>query len=241
MIINENDPLSFLSYPVCPNLILLASERNLDDIGKLDWQHYGTLCSATKSIGAYNLRKDMCPKDDEDLSQRALFFSTALALFCSKMLRDYIDYCEAPLLKKSARTEIPYISKKDFQNSVKELLSICLWETLLEESANEIPDWFKTFIVRCHEASEGMIPVPSGKEVMARYDFTEGIQQVFELVSFNICTKLKLGYSCEDALVRLGTMFSASRQERTGLLNFALTEPLGILQLEIQAEAIERQ
>jgi hypothetical protein len=186
----------------------------------------------------FGLDDQLKPKTEEELSERADFLVAALALWCSHALKTYIDHCGA---KETERTgvaaNIPF-NQSEFDKASKELLTLSIWLTLLEQTGT-IPDWFKQFIGKCHDASNRLLPEPNSREISARYDFSQGILALCDTVSFHICMQMNLGTTSDDALIKLGNILSAGQKQRTKLLNFALTEPVSILSLTVETQLAE--
>jgi hypothetical protein len=180
--------------------------------------------------GPFLIREEHRPQEGQDYRARALFLTAGLGILCSRLLKNYIDHCEADGKKAE-----PAISMDEYTLAVKEILSISIWLTLFEQSAHAtIPEWFKSFIIDCHNIADKVQPNPPAKEIQTRYTLGSPMPEICLQLSFNLCNQLRLGTTANDAMLYLGEITMRTVPDRNELLQFALTAPVAALDERIR-------
>jgi hypothetical protein len=178
------------------------------------------------AISVAMLPKPQTPRDEAD---RALFFATALGVHCSRTLKEYVEHCEQGV-SGGYKSDL---NSAEFNNSVKELLSISIWLTLFEHDDGANVEWFKEFIIKSLNFADRLHPEPTSRSVMQSYDFGEGVMDTCQLASMNICHRLRLGATAPDAALHLGMLLMNAAPTRDELLRFSLTKTLDELDKRI--------
>jgi len=106
--------------------------------------------------------------------------------------------------------------------SVKELLSLSIWLVVFEQTPMEMSDSFKTFILAALAAADRIHKHPPSPEIMQKYDFSVGLDAVYELAAANACKQLGLDSSTAQLVQSLKNATLARRE----ILMTALTQPV---------------
>lgn len=176
------------------------------------------------------------PIDDAEFRARVLFLTAGVGILGSRILKEYIDHCDAAATASGTPTETQ-INMDDYSKTVKELLTISIWLTLFEQAAvggRTLPAWFKDFILACHNVADKVQPKPTAREVDERYQLDAAIPDICTQVSINLCMQLNLGSTAPDALIYLGELLLREKPARAELLEFALTQPVADLDKRIK-------
>ncbi len=177
--------------------------------------------------GAYYAKLDKHrPKDEQDRWRRALYFSTAIGIRCLDLLSDYMRYCLRPN-RMGERPDYPMSeeSTKLHHQSVKELLGLSIWLTMVDQLDGEVPQWLREFFIDCWAAADRLYPEPSSQEIMHLYENELGAEKVCEAVSTRLCYRLELEDTKGDACIKLGEMLQGVGPARADLLFYALSAP----------------
>jgi hypothetical protein len=173
------------------------------------------------------------PVDETDSRARILFLTAGIGILSSKLLKDYMDHCDAAVIDLGPKSETA-ITMEQYSATVKELLTIGIWLTLFEQADHEIPQWFKEFVIGCHAVADKVQPKPTAKETDERYDLNAPIPEICTEVAINLCMQLNLGATANDALIYLGELLMTAKPARAELLEFALTQSVPALDQRIK-------
>lgn len=177
--------------------------------------------------------KAVQPATETELTERALFLSTALGMQCTHLVRAYVAHCEKHI-KEGDQT--PDVSREGFSEAVKEVLCLSIWMTLYEhaEAQADPPEWFKAFLAQSLTLSDRLYPTPQAKELMAKYKLSDGVELACQLASMNVCHRLSLGSTAPDASIYLAQLLLQDEKKRAEILKTALTLPVSELDNLIQ-------
>jgi len=175
---------------------------------------------------------DLAPTDKEQMRRRALYYATAISMDCAEMLSVYMAHCKGAKFheRNGAMTE-PKIEEN--KRAIKELVCQSIYLMLVEQGGNECPNWLKEFARWSWAAADKLMSEPSSKSVMDKYKSFAGIEDNCQATSFNLCSQLALGDTKPDALVMLGQLLEARKEERIKHLSIALSESLDSLDKRI--------
>jgi len=162
------------------------------------------------------------PENDKDSLDRAIFFATATAALSANILTNYIRYCLA------AQPDIRLFPTRErvFNRAAKEILTINIWLTLLESCGEVVPEWFRVFSHGAFRAADELVKEPPVKDIFEFYPIDAGMIATLQTLSLNWCHKLDLGASRPEAVLALGDLIFDSAQQRQGLLQYSLCQPL---------------
>jgi hypothetical protein len=170
------------------------------------------------------------PTSDESRRDRSLFFATALSIFCAKAIRALIHHCE----KGSGQTNLMSKIPEEVQSeAIKELVCITLQVALLEQQEKEAP-WLKQFFDDCWKVADQLFNVPSTTNILKNVSGMEP-EDVCQIGSMNLCHKLGLGSTVEDASIYIAGLLANSQTFRGELLLFGLGAPMAELDKYIAA------
>ncbi|HEY9676615.1 MAG TPA: hypothetical protein V6C76_01340 [Drouetiella sp.] len=190
--------------------------------------------SKASTSGNFQVLEDHKPTDETDLRARVLFLTAGIGILSSKLLKTYMDHCDEAVQSAGVQVESK-VTMETYSATVKELLTVSIWLTLFEQAAfNTIPEWFKEFILSCHMVADKVQPAPTSKEIEQKYDFREPIPDICTQVAINLCMQLELGTTAPDALIYLGDLLLQAKPERAELVQFALTQPVAVLDQRIK-------
>src|SRR5215469_11831172 len=102
------------------------------------------------------------PVSDESRRDRALFFATALSIFCAKAIRALIHHCEKGTGKKDLMSGIPEEVQSE---AIKELVCITLLVALLEQQEREAP-WLRQYFDDCWKVADQLFGAPPTETVL---------------------------------------------------------------------------
>lgn len=176
------------------------------------------------------------PADEIDRKSRALYFATALGVRSVRIVREWMDYCLSP---GSYGNEPDYdrslLKEELHHESVKELLGLSIWLTMVDQLESEVPQWLRDFFIDCWWAADELYPQPSSREIMRQYYGHLSVKEVCSAVSASLCERLGLGGTKGDAFMVLGEMLWEAGPARADLLRFALRKTLEELDADIHS------
>lgn len=177
------------------------------------------------------------PKSSEEIIDRALFFATATGMHCTKQLREYVAHCdEFDSGEENHKSSPALISKEEFAEAVKELMTVSIWMVTVERQLKEdLPEWFKEFMAGSFNFADRLYPTPPAKDLLDKYHLIEENEILAQTISMNLCHKLRLGATAPDASLFLGQLLIDSQLSRQEILQFALTQTVDKLDKRIQA------
>jgi hypothetical protein len=186
--------------------------------------------TSTSQTSDFQVQDQHRPSDEADRRARELFLTAGVGILCSKILKQYMDHCEqASEGKVHAATTM-----EQYSATVKELLTISIWLTLFEQATQELPTWFKEFIIDCLAIADKVQPKPPAAETNKKYNMNSPVTEICTEVSISLCMELDFGATANDALIYLGHLLAEARANRSELLEFALTQPVAALDLRIK-------
>ena len=162
------------------------------------------------------------PSDDRDNADRAIFFATATAALSANILTNYIRYCLSAQPDQSAFPT----REKIFNAAAKEIMTINIWLTLLESCGEIVPEWYRNFTHNAFRAADELAKEPAVADVFTNYPVEAGIIATLQTLSLNLCHKLDLGASRPEAVLALGDLIFDSAEQRQGLLQYSLCQPM---------------
>jgi hypothetical protein len=177
-----------------------------------------------------HITPDFEPASDESRRDRALFFATALSIFCAKAIRSLIAHCEKGSGKANLMSDIP----DDVQSeAIKELVCITLLVALLEQKERET-EWLKRYFEDCWKVADQLFSSPPTPVIL---EALSGLapDDLCQIGSMNLCVKLGLGSTVEDASIYIAALLASSQSFRAELLLFGLGAPIGELDKYISA------
>jgi len=183
--------------------------------------------SSGKSI---HVTPDFQPASDESRRDRALFFATAVSIFCAKAIKSLITHCEKGSGKTNLMADIP----DDVQSeAIKELVCITLLVALMEQQERETV-WLKAFFEDCWKVTDQLFSAPPTHMVV---DALSGLgpEDLCQIGSMNLSVKLGLGGTVEDASIYIAALLAGSESFRAELLLFGLGAPIAELDKYISA------
>lgn len=157
------------------------------------------------------------------------FFATAVSMFCTKGIQALVAHCE----KGSGQDNlIGQISETTQGEAIKELVCLTLLIAHLEQN-NDEASWLKPYFDDCYKVADQLFSNPLATSIVAG---AQGLppEDICQLSSMNLCHKLGLGATVEDASIYLGELLMKSRGFRSELLLFALRSPMNELDQYIQ-------
>jgi len=164
------------------------------------------------------------PGSDESRRDRALFFATALSIFCAKAIRSLIAHCEKGSGKANLVSDIPDSVQSE---AIKELVCITLLVALLEQKEREAP-WLKRYFEDCWKVTDQLFSSPPTQQVVEALQGM-GPEDLCQIGSMNLCVKLGLGSTVEDASIYIAGLLANSQSFRAELLLFGLGAPVAEL------------
>jgi len=173
------------------------------------------------------------PESERESAERALFFATINGMESTRLLREYMNFCEQEFHANEANKDkpLPEVTQDEFAEAVKELLCFSIWLALYEHAEAHVdpPEWFKIFILQSIGLSDKLYPTPTATEVGDKYPLAEGVFMACQLLSMNMAHKLKLGATAPAASLHLASLVQNNEQVRAELMFIALTEPIASL------------
>jgi hypothetical protein len=178
------------------------------------------------------LSADIQPKTDKEWKERALFFTAALALSCSKILHEYIVHCEE-VVDKGQQKPSHLMTTDEHNAAVKELLCVSILLTRLDHDLENKLPWLKDFYFECFLAADKLLTSPKSSLIIPQYDSMPSSEDAASMASMNLCHKLRTGTTSVDASIFLGTLLQRYSKERSSLLYSSFTEPIDQLDKRI--------
>jgi hypothetical protein len=170
------------------------------------------------------------PRSDEMRRDRALFYATALSIFSAKIVRSFIAHCQ-----KSSPNGAPAIADQTQSEAIKELACVLLLLALTEQREKQA-SWLNQFFDLTWNHTDKLFPQPQSRAILhSSKDFEPNL--LSQITSMNLCHKLGLGSTSEDAAIYIDQLLENSQRFRGELLVFALAAPLDELDKYIQAAA----
>jgi hypothetical protein len=166
----------------------------------------------------HQVSSDFQPESDESRRDRALFFATALSIFCAKVIRSFISHCQP------TEANPVDISEVTQGHSIKELVCITLLLALYEQQERE-SDWLKLFFKECWGRTDQLFGEPKSEDVISQASGLEG-DDLCQITSMTLCHKLGLGSTVQDASIYISQLLANSMRFRSELLIFSLGAPL---------------
>lgn len=173
------------------------------------------------------------PANEQEGLRRALFLCHGLNAHCAKQVRVFLKRCrdgEFGLeVEESASGEVP-----DWQiaEATKELLTMSLHLTGLDQGASEAPIWLLEFLIDGLKESNMLFPEPSAETIIAAYgNIAE--EDLVGALSGKLCATLGIP-SEETALASWRESLETNKSYRNELLFFALTQPPDTLRQHLQ-------
>ncbi len=187
--------------------------------------------TSTPQTGSFQVLEQHRPSDEPDRRARELFLTAGVGILCSKILKEYMDHCEQASTEGKTHKAT---TMEQYSATVKELLTISIWLTLFEQATQELPTWFKEFIIDCHAIADKVQPKPPAAETNRKYNMNSPVTEICTEVSISLCMELDLGATANDALIYLGDLLAGAQANRAELLEFALTQPVAALDQRIK-------
>jgi hypothetical protein len=172
-------------------------------------------------IGKSVITAQFEPDSEQSRADRALFFATAVSMFCAKGIQALIAHCEKGSGQENLTSQISETTQGE---AIKELVCLTLLIALLEQSNEEAP-WLKSYFADCYKVTDQLFPLPLASSVVASAQGL-GPEDICQISSMNLCYKLGLGATVEDASIYIGQLLTKSQGFRSELLRFTLTSPM---------------
>jgi len=168
----------------------------------------------------HQVSPDFQPESDESRRDRALFFATALSIFCAKVIRSFISHCQPD----EANPNPVDVSEVDQGQAIKELVCVTLLLALYEQQERE-SEWLKLFFKECWGRTDQLFNEPKSEDIISKVTGLEG-DDLCQITSMTLCHKLGLGSTVEDAAIYISQLLVNSMRFRSELLIFSLGAPL---------------
>lgn len=176
------------------------------------------------------------PKDEDDGIRRALFLCHSMQPYCAKQVRVFVKRCRdgefGPDVEESVKGDIP-----DWQiaEATKELLTLSLHMTGIDQGALNAPIWLIEFLIESLKESDVIFPDPDVESIITAYGEIDDTELKDALAG-----KLRavLGIPPdENAHNAWLEILETMRPMRNELLLFSLTQPPDTLRQHLQSNA----
>ncbi len=140
------------------------------------------------------------PFAESELNKRALIWTMKLGRLAKTLFNNYLAHCEYDLSNPSEVEK-----QKIFQNTVKEVLSVLIWLSIIQIKAKyTVGDWLKTLTLEAFAISDVMQPSPSSFDIMNKYNLTKDGLEATTKLSFALwVTRTHFSISAGIGLISL--------------------------------------
>ena len=166
------------------------------------------------------------PFNDLELNKRSLIWTMKLGRFAKIIFNNYLNHCNYDIAQPNETAK-----QNLFQGTVKEILTILIWLSIIEiKQEFIIGDWLKSLVLEAFAISDVMQPIPGSYDIMNKYNLTHDGFETATQLSINLCNLYELGNSTPDALVFLSNEIMATSPKRKEFLNSIVFDSLDSLE-----------
>lgn len=170
------------------------------------------------------------PFAESELNKRALIWTMKLGRLAKTIFNNYLAHCEYDI---SSPSEVE--KQKNFQNTVKEVLSVLIWLSIIQIKAKyTVGDWLKTLTLEAFAISDVMQPSPSSFDIMNKYNLTKDGLEATTKLSFDLCNQYGLGNSKPDALIYLSNELMNSKTSLEEIFTQIAVSEIKTLEASVQ-------
>jgi len=180
--------------------------------------------------------EELKPVDDTESSLRAVYFASTLTIACLDFIQSIIASCRnGQYGEELAKAALNVIPDKAFQSAVKEITCVSVHLTMLDQGGETAFDWLKQFIWLTIEASDQMLKEPSAASIIKMHESANGFDSTCYQASVNAIDQLNFSANKQSLLDPVRIFLLSNRQYRAQLLQYALSQPIDILETHIQS------